>query len=428
MQSRKRDEVIIVGASYGTGNMGVDALLSGTIASILEAKIDTRITLLDFNYESKTFDIESNSTNIKLRLENLRFSWKFWLRNNGFRLLLLAWTLRAIPLNFYRKWCMATHPPLDTINRASMVVSLAGGDSFSDIYGFRRLVYVSLPQLLAIAMRKPLLLLPQTIGPFKAWWARMFGQFIINHSEKTFARDQVSLGLGKKLTNQKEGIMKFSHDMAFALEPKTPAGTPPIWLREKKRPLIGLNISGLLYSGGYTGQNMFGLGLDYADLMQRIIEWFTGSMKCNVVLISHVAGYESDHEACIAIRDKVQANVNGLLHVANPNYDHREIKHIIGKCDFFLGSRMHACIAALSQCVPAVGLAYSRKFAGVFESIDVPELVVDLRNSDSPETLKQVGHLYGKRELLVQKLEQSGIEARESARNLFCTIDDFKRF
>jgi len=38
-------------------------------------------------------------------------------------------------------------------------------------------------------------------------------------------------------------------------------------------------------------------------------------------------------------------------------YGPSETKFLIGHCDFFVGARMHACIAAVSQYVPAVTLA-----------------------------------------------------------------------
>ena len=38
-------------------------------------------------------------------------------------------------------------------------------------------------------------------------------------------------------------------------------------------------------------------------------------------------------------------------------YDQHAIKSIIGRCDFFIGSRMHACIAALSQKIPTAAVA-----------------------------------------------------------------------
>ena len=65
--------------------------------------------------------------------------------------------------------------------------------------------------------------------------------------------------------------------------------------------------------------------------------------------------------------------------IVDREYDQHEIKGVIGMCDFFVGSRMHACIGALSQGIPCVGVAYSMKFRGVFESVGVADWVVDSR-------------------------------------------------
>ena len=49
---------------------------------------------------------------------------------------------------------------------------------------------------------------------------------------------------------------------------------------------------------------------------------------------------------------------------------------------------MHACIAALSQAIPALGIAYSDKFRGVFESVGVGHLVADPRHLDESSLLE----------------------------------------
>jgi polysaccharide pyruvyl transferase WcaK-like protein len=46
-----------------------------------------------------------------------------------------------------------------------------------------------------------------------------------------------------------------------------------------------------------------------------------------------------------------------------------DAKSYIASLDFFMGARMHACIAAFSSGVPVVPMAYSRKFAGLFGSL-----------------------------------------------------------
>jgi polysaccharide pyruvyl transferase WcaK-like protein len=48
-------------------------------------------------------------------------------------------------------------------------------------------------------------------------------------------------------------------------------------------------------------------------------------------------------------------------------------------CGFFIGSRMHACLAAISQCVPTVSIAYSSKFITVMKTFSMGHYVADPR-------------------------------------------------
>jgi colanic acid/amylovoran biosynthesis protein len=91
--------------------------------------------------------------------------------------------------------------------------------------------------------------------------------------------------------------------------------------------------------------------------------------------------------------------------IAEP-LNERELKWVIGRTQFFIGSRMHACIAALSQCVPAVGLAYSAKFLGVFESAGVGRTIVDLRKCDAAEVVASVARAWMQRTELRGELQE----------------------
>jgi len=141
----------------------------------------------------------------------------------------------------------------------------------------------------------------------------------------------------------------------------------------------------------------------------------------HVVLVPHVFGEdsESDPPACAAIHREMVAECAGRLQLLEGAYDAQEIKHVIGRCDFFLGSRMHACIAALSQGVPAIGLAYSRKFRGVFQSIGVEELAIDLHETEAASVLDQVESAYESRDRIRARLHKFIPGARESVLNVF---------
>jgi len=87
-------------------------------------------------------------------------------------------------------------------------------------------------------------------------------------------------------------------------------------------------------------------------------------------------------------------------------YDQSEIKTIIGLCDFFVGSRMHACIAALSQGIPTVALAYSPKFLGVFQSVDVGDMVLDARQLNLEDLLDECIARFENRQLVAKHLQK----------------------
>lgn len=425
---RSNSTFVILGASYVTGNRGVDALLSGTVASILHAAPDAQIVLLDYDRQPATFPIPGHPTGAVVRLANIRFSWKLFLPNNAFRLLGIAALLRALPFRGLRARWLAKNPWLREIQSARLVVSLAGGDSFSDIYGLRRFLYIILPQLLALAVHRPLILLPQTLGPFKSRLAQAAARFIMSRAQIVFARDDESLAAARDVLGPKRGNLRFSPDMAFALQGRVPSGGEPDWLRSRQPdvPLVAVNVSGLLHIGGYSKDNMFALGLDYREVMRSVVVWLTAEAGAHVVLISHVtgpkAGEEDDAVACASLFEAARSQCHGRLHLAAAEYDHREIKHLIGRCDFVIGSRMHATIAALSQGVPAIGLAYSRKFLGVFRSVEVEDLVIDLRNTDTATVLARVQTAFASRADHRRRLQAAAARAAAASEHLIATI------
>lgn len=64
-----------------------------------------------------------------------------------------------------------------------------------------------------------------------------------------------------------------------------------------------------------------------------------------------------------------------------------DIKSKISEFDIFIGARMHATIGAFSSGVATIPTAYSRKFNGLYESVEYP-YIVDLLNSSTEENLE----------------------------------------
>jgi polysaccharide pyruvyl transferase WcaK-like protein len=115
----------------------------------------------------------------------------------------------------------------------------------------------------------------------------------------------------------------------------------------------------------------------------------------------------------------VPKHLHGRIRGIECPYDQHELKGIIGQCDFFIGSRMHACIAALSQGVPCVGIAYSMKFEGVFESVGMGGWVIDGRTTSNEEAISRVMDLYRQRDKVRESLKVNSEKARDQLNNIF---------
>jgi polysaccharide pyruvyl transferase WcaK-like protein len=402
-------KVALMGVTFDSPNLGVGALLGGTISAILSNYPNAQISVLDYGYDPFRRDVRFDDRDVAVEFVNLRFSKRLFLPNNIAYLIALSILLRLTPIKSFRERILSRNSTLKFISETDVFGSIAGGDSFADIYGLARLFYVGLPQILIIFLGKKLILFPQTFGPFKGSFARRIARYIVSHSECVYLRDKKSIDDARKLLPASQADkVRFCFDVGFLLKPEAKPNYDSSWIAAAKansRPLVGFNVSGLLYSGGYTGKNEFGLKADYRLLVEKMIDYFIREKSAAVALISHVqsehlggAPGEGDDAVCREIFTRLQPKYPGQLFFAGADFTSPQVKSVIAQCDFFTGSRMHACIAALSQGVPAVAISYSDKFVGVLETIGMTEAVADPRKLDENQILQIIGEAFDRRE------------------------------
>ena len=109
----------------------------------------------------------------------------------------------------------ALHPMVRELDGCDAVLDVSGGDSFSDIYGSHRFSLIVRPKLIAAKRGIPLVLLPQTYGPFEGREARELARQAVLGARIAWARDPYSfdalqeLGVPTrfiKFPRQKHGI------------------------------------------------------------------------------------------------------------------------------------------------------------------------------------------------------------------------------
>lgn len=278
------------------------------------------------------------------------------------------------------------------------VLDIGAGDSFADIYGAKRFAFLWLTKMIARARGVPLLLSPQTIGPFTKPGYRPFARSALNAATAVVARDQISLDVLKELAPRAKA--KLAVDVAFALPFEDRSAE-----RHGSKIRVGVNVSGLLFSEAEQGRNRFQLGFDYASLMRRFIADMGRRSDVEVHLITH-ANHVSSSDDDRVVADRLAKEFP--FTVRAPEFvSPSDAKSYISGLDFLTAGRMHACIAAFSSLTPVVPIAYSRKFIGLFGLLGY-EALVPVRGMSEDQALDFLNDCLARRDELA-KAELKGL-------------------
>lgn len=379
-------KVAIFGASPDTPNMGVSALFVSLIHELFQAfSGHISFVVFDFQRGYRKNDVLINNNRISCEFFGARGGRKYHLPENLHSMLFLS--------NFGR-FGTQFNRGLKLLDTCDAVIDVSGGDSFSDIYGGKRFSAILLPKLIAAKLGKPLILAPQTYGPFKDKKVLHASTSAIKSASMVWARDEESFGIIKKILGKSfnPSIHLCGVDMAFKL-PLQPAldtldQTTARWIAEsKEHPVIGFNISGLIYHDPAAAKSHYEFIVDYNQTVFQFIKKVLTDTDCRVLLIPHVMDvgghYESDALACHQVISQLDESYQNRIAVTPTNLNQSQVKWIISNMQWFCGTRMHATIAALSTATPAASISYSDKTRGVFATCGQEHHVFDPRILDA---------------------------------------------
>lgn len=308
---------------------------------------------------------------------------------------------------------------LKVFRKADYILDIGQGDSFSDIYGERRFNLINLVHREARLFDTTNSILPQTIGPFKDSGIKKKAYKAIKQANLVMTRDKKSYDYVTTHVPEQKAVKEYI-DVAFFLPYKKMEF-------EKENIHVGLNISALLWHGGYTGDNQFGLITDYQLVVRQIIDYFLSQPNVKLHLVSHVVSAERMVENDYAVAFDLTKEYNSPNLVLAPFFlSPIDAKDYISGLDFFMAARMHATIAAFSSGVPVVPMAYSRKFNGLFVDTLGYEHIVDLKVDSESDSFDKVQDFYKHRQMLkseIEKADSSIIRERKKA-----LINDLKTF
>ncbi|RYF53030.1 MAG: polysaccharide pyruvyl transferase family protein [Comamonadaceae bacterium] len=319
----------VLWASEASTNLGVRALARGSRDLLRRVDPDVEVEFVDFGHRPAELRLGRPRSLVRERLFNEHGMMR-WLR--GFDLI---WDTRS-------------------------------GDSFADIYGPDRHWKMSLLHEFAAQAGVPTVLAPQTIGPFHSATGRGLARRNLKRSALAYARDPASVAAARDLGRP---VDRLASDLVFGIDQPVPGAASDVLF----------NVSGLLWQPNSHLDHVA-----YRAFVHRTIDGLREAGR-SVTLLPHVldsAGADND----VPVAHQLEREYEGRVSVHVPR-DLDDVRQVISGARLVIGSRMHACLNAVSTGTPAIAIAYSRKFKPLFDEIGWPHV---LQLIDPEETARIV--------------------------------------
>jgi colanic acid/amylovoran biosynthesis protein len=229
---------------------------------------------------------------------------------------------------------------------------------------------------IALAMGKPLNVLPQSIGPLRSRWERTLVGMIYRRARVVMVREPVSLRLAQHL-GIASARLRFIPDLAYAYPAAHWTVVPRelrVRLDQLPHPLIGVTaVNRLLSAVDDSVWSAYEAGL--AEGLTRFAE----QRGASVVFFPQVTGpseREDDRIAARRIAALMPPEVDVVL--VDDQLSPGELKALYGRTDLFVGTRLHSVIFATGMGVPTLCVEYLSKTRGLAEMLGLERWRLDL--------------------------------------------------
>lgn len=318
---------------------------------------------------------------------------------------------------------------LEEYTKSDIVIEVSG-DGLSGDYGIFSILVSFSRIMTCILLEKPIAIYAQSIGPYNIKWpilsreskilskfCRFFARCVLNKVDLITVREDITLDILRKLGVTKPPIY-LTADSAFLLPPAIDERIQEILSEygvQSTDKTIGLSVSRNISKLQYDSESTKSYD-HYKSLLLQIIDYIMEKFDVKIILIPHVTGPRDLGDDRVIIREILQdiknrKSVIGITEDLTPE----ELKGIIGRSELFIGSRMHANIAALSMEVPTLAIGYSHKTRGIARMAGQEEFVCDINTMTWAEIRDKIDTAWNNRQEISKEIKNNMIHIKEKA-------------
>jgi polysaccharide pyruvyl transferase WcaK-like protein len=254
--------------------------------------------------------------------------------------------------------------------------------------------------LLARLLNKPVVMLPNSVGPFRSTIGRVLSKVALNNCLFVLIRDEHSYRIVQDLHVKSFKVL--TSDTALLFEGSN---------NKSKEKLIG--VSPGLYSNSLSEKKVAEYILAHAVALDKAVE----ALDVSVVFLPHyVSGFSNDDlYVSKAIRDRMVHRDRATIIDAGSV---EEFQSLISGVDLLVSSKMHPCVLGASYYVPSLCIAYDHKQTGFFASLGMGEDLITVQNLTSEKLYNMILNLWGRRverqRFLQERIPAMKTQVRES--------------
>jgi polysaccharide pyruvyl transferase WcaK-like protein len=237
---------------------------------------------------------------------------------------------------------------------------------------------------------KPVVVFPNSIGPFKTWVGRFLSRLALNGCGYVLAREPISYEIAKSLGIGSRIIQTADTALLFKATKGVISGS-------FSHPVIGVCPG--IYRYSLSDEQVRNYILDHAKALDAAIERY----GFNVVLSPHYVSHleYDDAEICELILEKMKNKNHAKIIVANGV---EEFKSLLDHMDMIIASKLHPAVMGVSGYVPTLCIAYDHKQTGLFKLLGMEDCVISIMEVSSERISSKIDLIWKQRERIKASL------------------------
>lgn len=290
---------------------------------------------------------------------------------------------------FYSK---KTYTTLKTFSETNAIIVKGGGfiHSYGEITSTYLMWYFLFYLRLALKLKKKVVFLPNSFGPFKGFLVKYQIKKVLKKVDLIYAREGIS---AKSLSELLEKEIKIQNDLGFYLKNEENKTCEEILKKYNllNQKIIGLTVRPWRFPGQENANHLY---RNYLQSIRDLVSHALMNEDYKIVLCNQSLGPNAHEDDRNAIREVMTFFKNNKRVIwIDENLPCDTLKALYSHFYFFIGTRFHSVIFALTSAVPSIAIGYGgNKAQGIMGDFDLNEYVVQIEKINSEKLIEMFDH------------------------------------